>query len=247
MTPGPPGARFPRTRAVARFALVCAALLSCAASEADAKRLGGTAAAAGADPRPQSSRYDETFRKYSKRYFGPSFDWRQFKAQGLTESNLASHATSEVGAFGVMQLMPSTFREVVTQNPDILRRIDDPHWNIAAGIAYDRRLWMLWQQDSVTAYRREFMFASYNAGRGTMLMAQRAAQADQLDHRSWPSIERVAPRIRRWRSRETLDYLRRIDHHMGLMDAEGRLRPASGTTGAVPRSPFESRDGTASR
>jgi len=210
--------------------LVSIACLVCFATEAGADQQGRGVAAAGTDPRPKSSRYDETFRKYSKRYFGPSFDWRQFKAQGLTESNLASHARSGVGAFGVMQLMPSTFREVATQNPEIVRKIDDPHWNIAAGIAYDRRLWLLWQQDSVTAYRREFMFASYNAGRGTMLMAQRAAQADQLDHRAWPSIELVAPRIRRWRSRETLDYLRRIDQHVRLMDAEGRLRPESADT-----------------
>jgi hypothetical protein len=34
------------------------------------------------------NRYDDTFRKYSKRYFGPGYDWRAFKAQGMTESNL---------------------------------------------------------------------------------------------------------------------------------------------------------------
>ena len=33
-----------------------------------------------------SARYDPTFRKYSRRYFGPAFDWRYFKAQGFAES-----------------------------------------------------------------------------------------------------------------------------------------------------------------
>ena len=28
-------------------------------------------------------RYDQTFRKYSKRYFGVGFDWRVFKAQAM--------------------------------------------------------------------------------------------------------------------------------------------------------------------
>ncbi len=57
-----------------------------------------------------TDRYDPTFRKYSKRFFGVGFDWRLFKAQGMTESNLNPAATSWVGARGVMQLMPTTFR-----------------------------------------------------------------------------------------------------------------------------------------
>lgn len=173
---------------------------------------------------PGEERFDAAFRKYSKRYFGPGQDWRDFKAQGLTESNLDTTARSFVGARGVMQLMPTTFHEVASRNPEIQQRIDDPEWNIAAGISYDRRLWLQWEQDSVSDHRREFMFASYNAGRGTLLMAQRIARAESLDHRAWPSIERVAPQMRRWRYRETLEYLRRIDRHLESMDEQGRVR-----------------------
>lgn len=168
-------------------------------------------------------RYDETFRKYSKRHFGPAFDWRLFKAQGLAESNLDSLAKSPVGARGVMQLMPTTFREIVSRNPDLRHAIDDPEWNIAAGISYDRRLWQLWAQDSVAAHRSQFMFASYNAGRGTILGAQTTARAAQLDWRSWPSIERVAEAVPRWRHLETLGYLRRIDSQLQRMDEKGRV------------------------
>ncbi len=150
------------------------------------------------------------FRKYSKRYFGVGFDWRLFKAQGMAESNLDSAASSWVGARGIMQLMPATFHEISSRNPE-MSRIDDPEWNIAAGIFYDRSLWRLWAQDSVEEHRREFMFASYNAGRGTILSAQAMARRDSLDHRSWPAIESVAPKVRRWRYNETLGYLRRID------------------------------------
>ena len=103
---------------------------------------------------PGEERFDAAFRKYSKRYFGPAHDWREFKAQGITESNLDTLARSHVGARGVMQLMPTTFHEVASRNPEIQQQIDDPEWNIAAGISYDRRLWLQWAQDSVSDHRR---------------------------------------------------------------------------------------------
>lgn len=160
--------------------------------------------------RRNADRYDDVFRKYSKRYFGVGFDWRLFKAQGMAESNLDSAATSWVGARGIMQLMPNTFQEIASRNPE-MSRIDDPEWNIAAGIFYDRTLWRLWAQDSVADHRREFMLGSYNAGRSTILKAQSVARRDSLDYRSWPAIERVAPKVERWRYGETLGYVRRID------------------------------------
>jgi membrane-bound lytic murein transglycosylase F len=138
----------------------------------------------------------------------------------MAESNLDSAATSWVGARGIMQLMPATFHEISSKNPE-MSRIDDPEWNIAAGIYYDRILWRLWAADSVQDHRKEFMLASYNAGRGTILNAQVMARLDSLDHRSWPSIESVAPKVRRWRYTETLGYVRKID---SLHASMGRKR-----------------------
>ena len=175
-----------------------------------------------AQPSSAADRFDGTFRKYSKRFFGPDHDWRLFKAQAMAESNLDPAARSHVGARGVMQLMPSTFGEIQSKNPD-MRSIDDAEWNIAAGIAYDRTLWRLWERDTVETDRHEFMFASYNAGRGTIRKAQSTALADSLDHRLWPSIERVAPKVTRWRYRETLGYVRRIDEYRMSLDDKGRV------------------------
>jgi membrane-bound lytic murein transglycosylase F len=169
-------------------------------------------------------RFDAAFRKYSKRYFGPAFDWRHFKAQGMAESNLDTAAKSWVGARGIMQLMPSTYQEVRSKNPTI-QHIDDPEWNIAAGIYYDRQLWRLWESDSVETDRLHFTFASYNAGRLTILRAQDTARTHALDHRTWKSIEVVAPRMRRWRHTETLDYVRRIEANHAKLDDRGRVRP----------------------
>ena len=80
-----------------------------------------------------TERYDPTFRKYAKRFFGVGFDWRLFKAQAMTESRLNPLAQSQVGARGIMQLMPSTFLEIQSKHPDWLS-VDDVEWNIAAGI-----------------------------------------------------------------------------------------------------------------
>ena len=77
-----------------------------------------------------TDRYDDTFRKYTQRFFGPGFDWRIFKAQAMAESNISMTAKSWVGARGIMQLMPGTFREIQSKNPEMVS-IGKPEWNIA--------------------------------------------------------------------------------------------------------------------
>jgi soluble lytic murein transglycosylase-like protein len=156
-----------------------------------------------------TERFDPIFRKYTKRYFGVGTDWRWFKAQGMAESDLTPGARSRVGARGIMQLMPSTYGQIRTALPSF-GAIDNPEWNIAAGILHDRDLWTLWKKEVEEPERWHFVFAGYNAGEGTIMRARKAAFAEKLDNRTWPSIERVAPRVERWRYAETLDYVRRI-------------------------------------
>src|SRR5262249_29764276 len=135
-----------------------------------------------------TDRYDDTFRKYAQRFFGPGYDWRIFKAQAMAESNLDMNAKSWVGARGLMQLMPSTFREVHSKNPDIVS-IDKPEWNIAAGIYYDRKLWKQWDDQQGEQSCESFMLGSYNAGRLTLLRAQDLARLKTLDPILWASIQ----------------------------------------------------------
>jgi membrane-bound lytic murein transglycosylase F len=167
-----------------------------------------------------SDRYDDTFRKYTKRYFGPGYDWRYFKAQAMAESDLNPAAKSWVGARGLMQLMPTTFQAIQSKRPE-LTSIDDPEWNIAAGIMHDRYLWQLWKTHGSNDERRACMFASYNAGEGTLARAHTTARTEQLDDMTWTSIERVAPKVQRWRYRETLGYVGRIQaNYLKLRDQE---------------------------
>jgi membrane-bound lytic murein transglycosylase F len=192
-------------------ALCVAAFARDAVAQSVVTRAGGAlsrAAQARADKK-LTDRYDPTFRKYSKRYFGPTFDWHYFKAQGFAESGLKPSAVSWVGARGLMQLMPSTFREISSHRPEF-SSIDDPEWNIAAGIMHDRYLWKLWSDRISEEERHRFMFAAYNAGEGTINRAVAKAQTT-LVAPAWQDVERVAPTVERWRYIETLGYVRRID------------------------------------
>ena len=121
-----------------------------------------------------------------------------------------------------MQLLPTTFEAIRSRAPDLVS-IDDPEWNIAAGIRHNRALWRLWLEAATPGDQRQFMFASYNAGRSTILRAQGVARASNLDPRVWPSIEAVALRVRRWRHGETLHYLRTISEWYSQLDELGRL------------------------
>ena len=118
-------------------------------------------------------------------------------------------ATSWVGARGIMQLMPSTYHEIASHRPEF-GPIDQPEWNIAAGIMHDRYLWDLWRKNIDEDDRHHFMFASYNAGEGTINRAL-AAALKKGGGPEWSSVERIAPSVQRWRYTETLGYVRRID------------------------------------
>lgn len=168
------------------------------------------------------SRYDDIFKKYSKRFFGPAFDWKIFKAQGIAESDLSPDAVSQVGAKGIMQLMPSTFSEVQSRNPE-LTNINDPEFNIAAGISYDRTIWTTWKEIETNPEKQRFTFGSYNAGRGTIMKAQSVAKDKNLDYNSWDNICQVAPEVSKWKHEETLNYVIRIDSFYSVL-SKARVR-----------------------
>jgi membrane-bound lytic murein transglycosylase F len=115
------------------------------------------------DSKDWTDRYDPYFRKYAKHYFGPNLDWRWFKAQAIAESGLRSKARSKAGAVGIMQIVPSTFREIQKDNPHFTD-IASPRWNIAAGIYYDRQMYRRWRDTAADDDLLYFTFASYNSG-----------------------------------------------------------------------------------
>jgi membrane-bound lytic murein transglycosylase MltF len=72
--------------------------------------------------------------------------------------------------------------------------------------------------------RRRFMFASYNAGEGPILRARGMARERQLDAHAWASIEQIAPEVRRWRYRETLGYVRKVQRNYQQLSAREQTR-----------------------
>jgi len=156
-------------------------------------------------------KFDPYFSKYAKRYFGPAFDWRHFKAQAVAESHLKSDARSHVGAVGIMQIMPRTFQEIRKKQPAIKGNREQPRWNIAAGIWYDRQLWRTWKAKRSFQDRLNFTFGAYNAGKMNIIKAQKAAQKRGLNPNLWTSIEKVLPDITGDNSKETIEYIEKIE------------------------------------
>jgi membrane-bound lytic murein transglycosylase F len=197
------------------FGVLVAVVVFAASAAAQDGRVGAARSAAAKD----AARFDDTFKKYTKRYFGVGFDWQRFKAQAMAESELNPLARSHVGAKGLMQLMPSTFNAIASKRPEFTS-IDDPEWNIAAGIMHDRYLWKLWAPDIAESQRHAFMFASYNAGEGTISRATAKARAQQLDQTAWASIELIAPTVPKWRYRETLGYVKKIESNYSAISVK---------------------------
>ena len=156
--------------------------------------------------------YDGYFSKYGKRFFGPGFDWKYFKAQAVAESGLDPEARSRVGALGLMQIMPATFAEILHKNPLIKGGREQPRWNIAAGIYYNRQNWTIWRAERPFGDRINFMFGSFNAGRGNILKAQQVARGRGLDENRWQSIVESLPQVTGGHSRETIEYIDKIHH-----------------------------------
>ena len=163
-----------------------------------------------------TKKYDRYFKKNSKHYFGPVINWRLFKAQAIAESNLNPKAVSNMGALGIMQIMPTTYKEIL-QNQTGFGKISEPRWNIAAAIYYNRQLYKRWKKKEIPPEERmNFTFASYNAGFANILKARKKLrQKLKKDNvytkkivSEWDSVAPFAPS-------QTRHYVRRI---AGLMD-----------------------------
>jgi membrane-bound lytic murein transglycosylase MltF len=143
----------------------------------------------------------QLFRKYSDQY---KVDFLLMAAQGYQESQLNQNAKSQVGAIGIMQVMPATGKEL---NVGDITKIEA---NVHAGVKYMRVT-----QD--TFFKNEpmdnlnkglFTFAAYNAGPGRVRQLRREAEKRGLNPNVWfGNVEQIASeRI----GRETVTYVANI-------------------------------------
>ncbi|GAB2882397.1 transporter substrate-binding domain-containing protein [Microbulbifer echini] len=128
-------------------------------------------------PGENLSPYDDLVKESAFKY---DFDWRMIVAQMWQESNFNPKAVSPVGAQGLMQVMPATAEEMGFPPP-----LFEPERGIKAGVKY-----MDWVRDRFnpslpTVNKLWFTLASYNAGYGHLLDAQRLAKQLGLDPNIW--------------------------------------------------------------
>jgi membrane-bound lytic murein transglycosylase MltF len=120
----------------------------------------------------------EFFRKYSTKY---DMDYLLMMAQGYQESLLDQNAKSDVGAIGVMQLMPATGKEMNTGD---IAQVDS---NIHAGIKYISLMRNQFFADQPMDARNKilFSFAAYNAGPGRVQKLRKEAEQRGLNPNVW--------------------------------------------------------------
>lgn len=150
-------------------------------------------------------RYDGKIEQAAERYL-PGVDWRLLKAQYYQESRLDPQAVSPVGAAGVAQFMPGTWRQISRElgYGDVSPHLAAPA--IAAGAYYMGKLRKMWSAPRPEADRLSLAMASYNAGPGNLLAAQRKAGGA---NRYEPIAEKL-PEVTGRYAEETITYVRRI-------------------------------------
>lgn len=181
--------------AVLLVLLFCAILTSCVA-----------------EAKPWSSGYDAHFKASCSRWL-PSWDWRWCKAQCVAESGLNPAAVSQVGAQGICQIMPATWRDI--RGGLSLAASTSPYvaeLGIEGAAYYDSRLRGVWRSPRPEFERRRLTLASYNAGAGNILKAQTICKGA----RDWtavvPCLASVTGPVN---ARETSGYVSRIERIFG--------------------------------
>lgn len=159
-------------------------------------------------------KYDREIKSAVDRYW-PHFPfWKAWKAQLYQESRLDPNAVSPVGATGLAQFMPGTWDDVSRQLGYEGISPRDAKYAIGAGAFYMAKLTKGWSSPRPTFDRHWLAQASYNAGFGNLLKAQKACGNKSL----YADIIECLPEITGHHSKETITYVERIDRWWRLME-----------------------------
>ena len=152
------------------------------------------------------AKYDFQFRKWSSVYM-PMVDYRLLKAQCWQESRFVVNAVSPVGAMGLCQFMPGTWKDTkqALGYPSYASAFA-PDLSIQAAAFYMGKMRSIWKAPRPETDRHSFALASYNGGAGNMIKAQKLANNSPL----WPPVAAELHRVTGHNSKETITYVERI-------------------------------------
>lgn len=150
-------------------------------------------------------KYSDYVEKYAKEYNVPvSLVYAIIK----TESNFEADAVSRVGAVGLMQFMPDTFRDITTnflfENLDIGMRYD-PETSIKYGAFY-----ISWIYQNY-AHNWETALAAYNAGIGNVFGYTDPETGEHID--GWlddPEYSDDGVTLKKIPFKETRNYVKKV-------------------------------------
>ena len=170
----------------------------------DRRYLQNTKYAVNATSKEERARFQaivDMFRKYGQQY---DMDFLLMAAQGFQESRLDQNARSQVGAIGVMQIMPATGQELKVGD------ITQMENNINGGVKYMRQLIdSQFKDDDMDPLNKGLMaFAAYNCGPGRLKQLRRITKERGLDPNKWfGNVEEItSEKI----GRETVTYVSNI-------------------------------------
>lgn len=145
-------------------------------------------------------------------------DWKLWKSQLWQESHLDPDARSDVGAEGLAQFMPASWQDQIKAlgYPRTASR-RDAAMAIEAGAYYMRNLRRTWHRDRTPQEAHDLGLASYNAGVGNILAAQRLCGNESRWYDIAPCIGRVTGPLN---AKQTIDYVVKIRRWRQQMEIE---------------------------
>ena len=139
--------------------------------------------------RGQISCYDAIFRQYAMQC---GWDWKLLAAQAYQESSFDPAAVSYMGAMGLMQLMPSTARQLGVSDSEIFI----PQSNVRGAVKLINQLNAHYSFIASADERLNFVLAAYNAGPGHIDDARALARKHGMNPNVWHgNVAAVAMRM----------------------------------------------------
>lgn len=133
------------------------------------------------------SPYDDIFREYADTAV---CDWMLLAAIAYVESKFDSTSVSKQGARGVMQIMPGTYKQLLSEMGESDTTGFSVRMNIRVAACYlshlDKQFGFINKEE-----RQNYILASYNCGPGRVFDAMRIARKKGLNRYRWKEISGV--------------------------------------------------------